>query len=35
MYGLACKSYLQMLDPTHNQDIRLCLEAFRIFPVEN
>ena len=30
MYGSARKSYLQMLDPIHNQGIRLCLGAFRI-----
>ena len=35
VYGLARKSYLQMLDPVHNQGLRLCLGAFRISPVEN
>ena len=29
MYGSIHKSYLQMLDPVHNQDLRLCLGAFR------
>ena len=29
MYGSARKSYLQMLDPIHNQGLRLCLGAFR------
>ena len=27
-------SYLQMLDPIHNQGLRLCLGAFQICPVE-
>ena len=35
MYGSARKSYLQMLDPIHNQGLRLCLGAFRISPVES
>ena len=35
MYGSARKSYLQMLDPIHNQEIRLCLGAFRTSPVES
>ena len=35
MYGSACKSYLQMLDPIHNQGLRLCLGAFRTFLVES
>ena len=35
VYGSACKSYLQMLDPVHNQGLRLCLGAFRISPVES
>ena len=35
MYGSACKSYLQMLDPIHNQGLRLCLVAFRTSPVES
>ena len=30
VYGSASKSYLQMLDPVHNQGLRLCLGAFRI-----
>ena len=36
MYGSARKSYLQMqmLDPIHNQGLRLCLGAFRTSPVE-
>ena len=29
VYGSARKSYLQMLDPIHNQGLRLCLGAFR------
>ena len=29
IYGSARKSYLQMLDPIHNQGLRLALEAFR------
>ena len=29
MYGSARKSYLQMLDPIHNQGLRLCLGEFR------
>ena len=33
IYGSARKSYLQMLDPIHNQGLRLALGAFRIFPV--
>ena len=35
MYGSARKSYLQMLDPIHNQGFRLCLGAFRTSPVES
>ena len=35
MYGSARKSYLQMLDPIHNQGLRLCLWAFRTSPVES
>ena len=31
----ARKSYLQMLDPIHNQGLRLCLGAFRTSPVES
>ena len=34
MYGSARVSYLQMLDPKHNQGLRLCLGAFRTSPVE-
>ena len=30
IYGSARKSYLQMLDPIHNQGLRLALGAFRI-----
>ena len=33
MYGSAQKSYLQMLDPKHNQGLRLALGAFRTSPV--
>ena len=29
VYGSARKSYLQMLDPIHNQGLRLCFGAFR------
>ena len=29
MYGSARTSYLQVLDPVHNQGVRLCLRAFR------
>ena len=32
MYGSAHKSHLQMLDPVHNQGLRLCLGAFRTSP---
>ena len=35
VYGSARKSYLQMLDPVHNQGIGLCLGAFRTSPVES
>ena len=35
VYGSARKSYLQMLDPVHNQELRLCLGAFRTSPVES
>ena len=35
MYGSACKFYMQMLDPIHNQGLRLCLGAFRTYPVES
>ena len=35
MYGSARKPYLQMLDPIHNQGLRLCLGAFRTSPVES
>ena len=35
MYGSARKSYLQVLDPIHNQGLRLCLGAFRTSPVES
>ena len=33
IYGSARKSYLQMLDPIHNQGLRLALGAFRTSPV--
>ena len=37
--GIVCgsvrKSYLQMLNPVHNQDLMLCLGAFRTSPVES
>ena len=35
MYGSAHKSYMQMVDPIHNQCLRLCLGAFRTSPVES
>ena len=35
VYGSARKSYLQMLDPIHNQGLRLCLGEFRTSPVES
>ena len=35
VYGSTRKSYLQMLDPIHNQGLRLCLGAFRTSPVES
>ena len=35
VYGSARKSYLQMLDPIHNQGLRRCLGAFRTSPVES
>ena len=35
VYGSARKSYLQMLDPIHNQGLRLCLGAFQTSPVES
>ena len=35
VYGSARKSYLQILDPIHNQELRLCLGAFRTSPVES
>ena len=33
IYGSTRKSYLQMLDPIHNQGLRLALGAFRTSPV--
>ena len=33
IYGSARKSYLQMLDPIHNQGLKLALGAFRTSPV--
>ena len=35
VYGSARKSYLQMLDPVHNQGLRLCLGAFITSPSES
>ena len=35
LYGSTHKSYLQMLDPIHNQGLRLCLGAFQTSPVES
>ena len=35
VYGSARKSYLQMLDPIHNQGLRLCLGTFRTSPAES
>ena len=34
VYGSTTKSYVQMLDPIHNQGLSPCLEAFRASPVE-
>ena len=34
VYGSARKSYLQILDPIHNQGLRLCLGAIGTSPVE-
>ena len=34
MYRSARKSYLQMLDPVHNQDLRFYLGAFRTSPMD-
>ena len=35
LYMTARKSYLQMLDPIHNQGLRLALGAFRTSPVSS
>ena len=35
VYGSARESYLKMLDPIHNQGLRLCLGAFRTSPAES
>ena len=35
VYGSARKSYLQMLDPIQTLSLRLCVGAFRTFPVES
>ncbi|PJE78782.1 Ribonuclease H [invertebrate metagenome] len=35
VYGSARNSYLQMLDPIHNQGLRLALGAFRTTPVQS
>ena len=35
VYGSTRKSYLKVLDPVHNQGLRLCLGAFRTSPVES
>ena len=32
MYGSARKSYLQMLDTVHHQELRLALGTFRVSP---
>ena len=32
MHGPALKSYLEMLDPIHNEGLRLCLGTFRTSP---
>ena len=34
-YGSARKSFLQLLDPVHNQGLRICLGAFRTSPIES
>ena len=33
LYGFACGSYLQMLDPIQNHALRLCLGAFHTSPI--
>lgn len=35
VYGAACKSYIKILDPIHNQGLRLCLGAFRTSPADS
>ena len=35
VYGSTYNSYLKMLDPIHNQGLRLCLGAFRTSPAES
>ena len=35
VYGSARKSYIERLDPIHNQGLRLCLGAFRTTPVKS
>ena len=35
MHESAHKLYWQMLNPVHNQGLRLCLGAFRTFPIES
>ncbi|GFY58279.1 putative RNA-directed DNA polymerase from transposon X-element [Trichonephila inaurata madagascariensis] len=35
VYSSACKSLLKILDPVHQQALRLCLGAFRTSPVES
>ena len=35
VYGSTCPSYLKILDPIHNQGLRLCLGAFQTSPVES
>ena len=35
IYGSARKSYIEKLDPIHNQGLRLCLGAFRTSPADS
>ena len=35
IYGSARKSYLELLDPVHHQELRLAMGAFRTFPSES
>ena len=35
VYGSTRKSYLQMLDPVHNQGLRFCFGAIKTFPIKS